>query len=447
MSVTRHRKTPRRRVLLATLLAITTTLVACSSGQAIRRYDRTQLADSLDNPQHSPLLLGTFPLLKVIDGDTLKVGGLDQSLRLLAIDTEETFKTEKARRAYEEGWQRYLAAAEAKSHGPVKIPTPLGEDAKHFASDFFKGVHNVHLELDHPKEVRGRFNRFLTYVFADKDGERVNYNLECVRAGLSPYFTKYGYSRRFHGEFVAAQAEARAAGLGIWDPTKQHYTDYDARLAWWDARADYIAAFEAEAEKHNNYVVLTHFDSNDRLRALLGREVVVLATVGDVRLSNTGPTKVMLSRRMFSDFPVIFFDKEVFAATGILQHKGEHVQIRGIVSSWYNKYQKRDVLQIEVKLAGQVKLSPVVRPGREAPAAAADPKDRIDSADAQADATAAEDSLSSDSAPKPAAEDPAPAEPDTGETTNPPERGEHMPQHRAADEATTAPSKATDLSR
>ena len=398
------------QALLAALLAIAPMLVACSGGQAIRRYDRTQLAESLDNPQHSPLLLGTFPLLKVIDGDTLRVGGLDQTLRLLAIDTEETFKTEKARRAYEEGWQRYLAKAEAKSHGPVKIPTPLGEDAKHFASDFFKGVRNVHLELDHPKEVRGRFNRFLTYVFADKDGERVNYNLECVRAGLSPYFTKYGYSRRFHREFVSAQAEARAAGLGIWDPGKEHYTDYDARLAWWNARADYIAAFEAEAEEHDNYVILTHFDSNDRLRALLGREVVVLATVGDIRFSSTGPTKVMLSRRMFSDFPVIFFDKQVLKATGILQHKGEHVQIRGIVSSWYNKYQKRDVLQIEVKLPGQVKLSPVVRPGRAAPAAKAAPND---STDAQASARAADDALSADSSSKPAAEVPtAPANTD-----------------------------------
>ncbi len=437
MSVDWRRSSPQGRALIGALLAITTTLIACSGGQAIHRYDRTQLADSLDNPQHSPLLLGTFPLLKVIDGDTLRVGGLDQSLRLLAIDTEETFKTEKARRAYEEGWQRYLAAAEAKSRGPVKIPTPLGEDAKHFASDFFEGVRDVHLELDHPKEVRGRFNRFLTYVFAEKDGERLNYNLECVRAGLSPYFTKYGYSRRFHGQFVAAQAEARAAGRGIWDPTKQHYTDYDARLAWWDARADYIAAFEAEAQEHDNYIVLTHFDSNDRLAALLGREVVVLATVGDIRLSKTGPTKVMLSRRMFSDFPVIFFDREVFAATGLLKHKGEHVQIRGVISSWYNKYQKRDVLQLEVKLPGQVKLSPVVRPGRERPEPAGDSETKGDTADTQPPATdvGSESSSATSPAPEPLAE-PTAASADNTDTQS----ANSPPPNEAADEPTTPPS-------
>ncbi len=357
---------------LALLLAATTTLASCSGRQAVRRYDRTQLAKSLDNPDKSPLLLGTFPLLKVIDGDTIKVGGLDSTLRLLAIDTEETFKKEKERRAYEQGWERYLAEAEAKSRGPVKIPTPLGEDAKHFAVEFFKGVRSVHLELDHPKEVRGRFNRFLTYVFADKGGERINYNIECVRAGMTPYFTKYGYSRRFHDEFVAAQAEARAAGRGIWDPDKQHYLDYDARLAWWNARADYIAAFEAEAEGRDDHIILTHFDSSDRLASLVGREVVILATIADIRDSKTGPTKVLLSRRMFSDFAVIFFDDEVFEATGMRKHKGEHVQVRGVVTSWYNKYKKREDLQIEVKLPGQVKLSPVVRPGRESDADARD---------------------------------------------------------------------------
>lgn len=342
-------------------------LAGCAKRQGVRRYDRTQLEESLKNPEDSGLLLlGSFPLLKVIDGDTLKVAGLDQTLRLLAIDTEETFKKEKERRAFEQGWERYLAEAEAKSKGPVKIPTPLGEDAKHFAADFFKGVRQVHLERDHPGEVRGRFNRFLTYVFADKGGERVNYNVECVRAGMSPYFTKYGYSHRFHDEFVQAQAEARAAQRGIWDPAKMHYTDYDARIAWWNARADYIAAFEEEAEGRDDYVILTRFDAGERLAALSGREVTILATIADIRYSKSGPIKVMLGRRMFSDFPVIFFDHDVFEQTGMRKHKGEHVRVRGVLTTWYNKYKKEDVLQIEVKLPGQVQLSPVVRPGKEA---------------------------------------------------------------------------------
>ncbi|MEZ4380710.1 MAG: thermonuclease family protein [Nannocystaceae bacterium] len=377
-----------RRLALAALVGALA-LAGCAKRQGVRRYDRTQLEESLKNPEDSGLLLlGSFPLLKVIDGDTLKVAGLDQTLRLLAVDTEETFKKEKERRAFEQGWERYLAEAEAKSRGPVKIPTPLGEDAKHFAADFFKGVRTVHLERDHPGEVRGRFNRFLTYVFADKGGERLNYNVECVRAGMSPYFTKYGYSHRFHDDFVAAQAEARAAQRGIWDPAKMHYTDYDARIAWWNARADYIAAFEAEAAGRDDYVVLTRFDAGDRLKALEGREVTILATIADIRYSKNGPIKVLLGRRMFSDFPVIFFDHDVFEQTGMRRHKGEHVRVRGVLTTWYNKYKKEDVLQIEVKLPGQVQLSPVVRPGSEPRPGEAG--EELQEGDAEAEAPVAE---------------------------------------------------------
>ena len=50
-----------------------------------------------------------------------------------------------------------------------------------------------------------------------------------------------------YDEFVAAQEEARAAQRGIWDPDKQHYLDYDLRIAWWNRRADFIAEFKREA--------------------------------------------------------------------------------------------------------------------------------------------------------------------------------------------------------
>jgi endonuclease YncB( thermonuclease family) len=284
-------------------------LPACA--QPIQRYDRTNVLANLDKPDVG-LVLGSFPLTKVIDGDTIRVDGLDASMRLLGLDTEETFKYKSEWRDFDKGWARYLADAQAKTKHPVKIPTPMGEEAKKFAQKFFKGVRFVELERDHPKEIRDFYNRYLTYVFVEKDGKRINYNVECVRAGMSPYFSKYGYSRRFHAEFVAAQDEARKAQRGIWDPAKQHYPDYDRRLEWWDRRGDYIQAFERDAEG-KNWVVLTHWDAMDRLRDLLGREVVVLGAVGDIRTSTTGPTKVMLSRRRTASFPLIFFDKQILA--------------------------------------------------------------------------------------------------------------------------------------
>ncbi|MBK9758043.1 MAG: thermonuclease family protein [Nannocystis sp.] len=327
---------------------------ACA--QPIQRYDRTNVLAGLEREEVG-LHLGHFPLTKVIDGDTIRVDGLDASMRLLGLDTEETFKRKSEWRDFDKGWERYLADAQAKTSHPVKIPTPMGEEAKKYAVKFFQGVRFVELERDHPKEIRDFYNRYLTYVFVEKDGKRLNYNIECVRAGMSPYFTKYGISRRFHNEFIAAQDEARKAQRGIWDPTKQHYPDYDRRLAWWNRRGEYVQAFERDSDGKKDWVVLTHWDAMDRIQGLLGREVVVLGAVGDIRPSKTGgPTKVMLSRRRSGSFPLIFFDKQILAESHVESAKGEFIRARGVVAKYRNKYTNRDEYQILVTIPAQVEI-------------------------------------------------------------------------------------------
>ena len=137
------------------------------------------------------LIIGEFPLKTnaIIDGDTVKVEGLKTTLRLLAIDTEETFKKEKERRLYEAGWSTYLAKVKGKSRKPVKAATPLGMEAKEWAEKFFKGTAAVRLERDHPKEIRGRYNRYLAYVFAKKDGQWINYDNEMMHFALKRHAT------------------------------------------------------------------------------------------------------------------------------------------------------------------------------------------------------------------------------------------------------------------
>jgi hypothetical protein len=139
-----------------------------------------------------------------------------------------------------------------------------------------------------PGEIRDRYDRYLAYVFAEIDGKWVNYNVECVRAGMSPYFMKYGYSQRFHADFVAAEAEARAAKRGIWDPTKQHYPDYDERRTWWTARAEFIARYQPQVDNDPNFIVLTHWDAMKKIEDRVGQEVAILATVGDIKLGDRG---------------------------------------------------------------------------------------------------------------------------------------------------------------
>jgi endonuclease YncB( thermonuclease family) len=348
------------------LLALVLVAGACGqpATQAVPgRYDRQQLERTLADGGNAGLVLGRFLLANkpVTDGDTIKVVGLDASLRLLGLDCEETFKSDKTLRAYEIGFAEYLKNEQAKSKRPVKVPTPLGMAAKKFAEEFFAGVTEVRLERDHPKDIRDRYNRYLAYAFAKKGGKWVNYNVECVRAGMSPYFTKYGHASRFHEEFVAAQNEARAAKRGIWEPGTEHYPDYDVRLAWWDARGEFVAQFERDAARRDDLVTLTHWDSLYRLEGMVGDEVELLATVGDIRMGKGGaPTRVMLARRMFSDFALVFFDDEVFAASNIAKAQGEFVRVRGTVSEYEFKGKRgkrgEKVLQMVVQHPEQVKF-------------------------------------------------------------------------------------------
>jgi len=337
-------------------------LPASCQSQASKRYSRKKAQESLKRLGDPGLLIGNFSLARkkpVVDGDTIRVDGLDTTLRLLGIDTEEKYRNNKDRRKAESDWQGYLREKRSKSNRPPKMGTPMGIAATNWAKKFFEEVDILRLERDDPKQVRGRFNRYLSYVFAKKNGQWINYNIECVRAGMSPYFTKYGYSKRFHKEFRAAEKQAKAAKRGIWDPKAKSYGDYDRRRIWWDARANFIRKFYEDSKKNKELIVLTDWDAITKIEQNLNKEVEILGTVGNIRRGDRGPTKVMLSRRMFNDFPIIFFDKDVFGNTGLMTRKREFVRIRGFVNKYHNKRKNRHELQIIVNTPGQVTLSEI----------------------------------------------------------------------------------------
>lgn len=331
------------------------------------RYTRKQAQQSLKKLETPGLVVGEFKVTKVVDGDTIRVDGLDNSLRLLGMDTEETFKSESNRRAVETDWNAYLADKRGK-HRPGRIETPMGEIAKAWAKDFFADVTVVRVERDHPGEIRDRFNRYLAYAIALKGGKWVNYNVEAVRAGMAPYFTKYGYSRRFHNEFVAAQDEARNARRGIWspDPKLMKYPDYPERFAWWEARAAFLEAFRNESRGKDNYIDLTHWDAMKRLEEHIGKEVKIIGVVAEVRYAERGPSRVLLSYRMFHDFPLIFFDRDVLGQSGLPEWKGEFIVVTGQVAEYTNKRSGKKQLQILVDRPSQIRLSKV--PGLPDPA-------------------------------------------------------------------------------
>jgi len=336
-------------LVLATLLA----LAGACKPVGGDRYTRKQAQKSLQKLEAPGLVIGEFTLTKIVDGDTVRVDGLDSSLRLLGMDTEETFKSEDDRRAVETDWNAYLAAKRGKDR-PGRIATPTGEVAKAWAKDFFDGAVTVRLERDHAAEIRDRFKRYLSYCFVQKKGVWLNYNVEAVRAGMSPYYTKYGFSRRFHDDFIKAEAEAKAAKRGIWADGIMKYPDYPEREAWWRPRAEFVAAFRLEGAGKDNYIDVTHWDAMQQLEKLVGKEVHILGTVDDVRINERGPARATLGR-----FPLVFFDRDVLGTSGIIQWKGEYVTVTGVPTIYENKNTKRKQLQIVVERASQIRLSEV----------------------------------------------------------------------------------------
>ena len=345
--------------------ALALVLAACVPSRQAQRYERSKVQESLKKLETPGLVLGEFSLAgrPVLDGDTIRVEGLESTLRLLALDAEETLKDEQSRRDVEDDWPKYLQKKRGGRKHPVKAGTPMGEAAKKFAIKFFEGAGRVRLERDHPKEIRDVYDRYLAYAFVERNGKWINYNVECVRAGMSPYFTKYSYSRRFHDEFVAAEKEAREAKRGIWSDATQNYGDYDERKAWWDARANFIRDFERDSLDREDYIELTHWDSTAALEKNLGREVTVLGSVSRIILGDRGPTRVMLAKRQFSDFALVFFDKDVFSTSGIARYEREFVRVTGVVQEYKNKYNGKRQLQLIVNLPSQVVGSDV--PGLE----------------------------------------------------------------------------------
>ncbi len=341
--------------LLVTVFALSCAGVAT---EQTKRFTKDETRSLLKRLETVSLELGEFPIAgasSVLDGDTIKVNGLAASLRLLGIDTEETFKKDSERVAFGAGWEPYKKAMRGSSPRPVKFATPLGEDAKHYAQAFFEDVRQVRMERDHPGEIRDFYNRYLAYIFAKKNGVWVNYNVECVRAGFSPYFMKYGRSRRFHTEFLEAEKEAREAQRGIWKPGAMAYPDYDERLKWWAEREAVVTRFEkAAAENPENSIALTRWDAMLRLENKVGQEVTVLGSVSDIKYGEgKGPSVVKLARTRTSDFDIVFFDRDVLLASGVQFKKSEFVQVRGTVQK-YKSDRGWDKLQMVVTLAGQV---------------------------------------------------------------------------------------------
>ena len=128
-------------------------------------------------------------LRRVVDGDTVVLqrhGAPDETVRLLGIDTPET----------------------KRPNTPIQC---FGPEASTFTKRLLPAGTRVRIVRD--VEARDRYGRLLAYVYRADDGVFVN--LELARQGFAVPYT-YPPNIAHADLLVAAAAEARDAGRGLW---------------------------------------------------------------------------------------------------------------------------------------------------------------------------------------------------------------------------------------
>jgi len=126
---------------------------------------------------------------RVVDGDTIRVaaaGGRSERVRLIGVDTPETKDPRR----------------------PVQC---FGKEASAFTTKLLPRSTRVRLVRD--VEGRDRYGRLLAYVYRARDGLFVN--LALAEGGYARTLT-IPPNVAHADEFVAAAADARDAGRGLW---------------------------------------------------------------------------------------------------------------------------------------------------------------------------------------------------------------------------------------
>ncbi|MGH8978069.1 MAG: thermonuclease family protein [Acidimicrobiia bacterium] len=132
---------------------------------------------------------GPYPVVDVVDGDTLKVDAPDRiTVRVIGIDTPETVDPRR----------------------PVEC---FGREATARAHELLDGE-DVTLESDPTQGEVDRFGRTLAYVWLP-DGRSLGETL--IREGYAFEYT-YDTPYKYQAEYDAAEAAARDAERGLWAP-------------------------------------------------------------------------------------------------------------------------------------------------------------------------------------------------------------------------------------
>ena len=131
---------------LARLGLVALVLAAACASEPPGRYDRDQLAATLADPKLEPgIFVGDFVLKSpgIVDGDTIKVEGIEGSLRLLGLDAEDQRAVIGAGTQIGHRGERRDAARRARGlvPGGGGVPEPLVDSGRHGAQVTLRGEH------------------------------------------------------------------------------------------------------------------------------------------------------------------------------------------------------------------------------------------------------------------------------------------------------------------
>ncbi|WP_454793767.1 thermonuclease family protein [Mycolicibacterium lutetiense] len=141
----------------------------------------------------------TATVLRAVDGDTVDVRDDTRGrlrVRVLGLDAPELHKP---------GWSVGCYAAEAAD----------------FASQNLTG-RRVAVAPDPGQDLHDKYGRTLAYIIRD-DGW--NYSVEAVRSGMAHPYVYDHNPASLSPDINAAEAEAKAAGAGLWGPKCNGHTE------------------------------------------------------------------------------------------------------------------------------------------------------------------------------------------------------------------------------
>lgn len=138
----------------------------------------------------APTKEGFYPVVRVVDGDTIvvRINDVDEKIRLIGVNTPETVD-------------------------PRKTVECFGKEASSFSKQLLENKF-VRLERDTTQDDRDKYKRLLRYVYLE---DETLFNKELISAGYAYEYT-YKIPYTHQAEFKSAQHDAEQNKRGLWAP-------------------------------------------------------------------------------------------------------------------------------------------------------------------------------------------------------------------------------------